>query len=415
MGMLAPQDSFFNVVPGTAPTFAIWLKAGVKLDAATSPLLVNVQCVDDRSPANIITETFTVPLLDKPPTFVTGIPGTSPSISDSTVTATSLGVFTVTDPDTTCSITSSLTSVYEIRPVTSPADLQKPGMASFNNGLSLLNNKSFCGARLIKARYRKFQVWVSAAVTQASIDFNGQAVPLPLTITCTDGNTAITGTFNVNIVDEPPTFVSGMPGSSASISDATVTQTLLGKFTTTDPDTTCSVTSSVASAYEVRKVTSPANPQQPEYEVWIKITVTQASIDFNDQTVPLPLTIKCTDGYVANDITGTFNVNIVDEPPVITLLPSTGTSINDGLQAAAATVHTFNVTDSDDVVTCSTRAPQSTFFELVAATSPAFSIRVKAGVTLAAAVSPYVMNVDCTDAVTAVSSTFTQPVLDKSR
>ncbi|KAH3898631.1 hypothetical protein DPMN_022868 [Dreissena polymorpha] len=378
----APQDSFFNVVPVTAPTFAIWVKAGVKLDAATSPLLVNVQCVDDRSPANIITETFTCPLLDKPPTFVTGIPGTSPSISDSTVTATSLGVFTVTDPDTTCSIT----SVYEIRPVTTPADLQKP----------------------------EFQVWVSAAVTQASIDFNDQAVPLPLTITCTDGNTAITGTFNVNIVDEPPvisvlpaigtaindglqtvatilhtfsvtdsddavncsvrapqnarfevvlatspafnirvkagatlaaadghhvinvdctdsvntvnytftqpacintppTFVSGMPGSSASISDATVTQTLLGKFTTTDPDTTCSVTSPVASAYEVRKVTSPANSQQPEFEVWIKITVTQASIDFNDQTVPLPLTIKCTDGYVANDITGTFNVNIVDE------------------------------------------------------------------------------------------------------
>ncbi|KAH3879225.1 hypothetical protein DPMN_003128 [Dreissena polymorpha] len=72
-----------------------------------------------------------------------------------------------------------------------------------------------------------------------------------------------------------------MPGSSASISDATVTQTLLGKFTTTDPDTTCSVTSPVASAYEVRKVTSPANPQQPEFEVWIKITVTQASIDFS--------------------------------------------------------------------------------------------------------------------------------------
>ncbi|KAH3895734.1 hypothetical protein DPMN_019899 [Dreissena polymorpha] len=106
------KDSFFKVVPGTAPTFAIWVKAGVKLDAATSPLLVNVQCVDDRSPANIITETFTVPLLDK------------------------------------------------------------------------------------------FRVWVSAAVTQASIDFNDQAVPLPLTITCTDGNTAITGTFNVNIVDE---------------------------------------------------------------------------------------------------------------------------------------------------------------------------------------------------------------------
>ncbi|KAH3826311.1 hypothetical protein DPMN_020099 [Dreissena polymorpha] len=58
-----------------------------------------------------------------------------------------------------------------------------------------------------------------------------------------------------------------MPGSSASISDATVTQTLLGKFTTTDPDTTCSVTSPVASAYEVRKVTSPANPQQPGREI----------------------------------------------------------------------------------------------------------------------------------------------------
>ncbi|KAH3879640.1 hypothetical protein DPMN_003546 [Dreissena polymorpha] len=93
------KDSFFNVVPGTAPTFAIWVKAGVKLDAATSPLLVNVQCVDDRSPANIITETFTVPLLDKCRRYIS-------------------------------------------------------------------------------------------------------AVPLPFTITCTDGNTAITGTFNVNIVDE---------------------------------------------------------------------------------------------------------------------------------------------------------------------------------------------------------------------
>ncbi|KAH3691725.1 hypothetical protein DPMN_194124 [Dreissena polymorpha] len=62
----------------------------------------------------------------QPPTFVSGIPGTPPSISDSTVIATSLGVFTVTDPDTTCSITSPVTSVYEIRPLTSPADPQKP-------------------------------------------------------------------------------------------------------------------------------------------------------------------------------------------------------------------------------------------------------------------------------------------------
>ena len=50
-----------------------------------------------------------------------------------------------------------------------------------------------------------------------------------------------------------------------------------------------------------------------EFEVWIKSTVTQTSIDFNDQAVPLPLTIRCTDGNVASDITGTFNVNIVDE------------------------------------------------------------------------------------------------------
>ena len=46
--------------------------------------------------------------------------------------------------------------------------------------------------------------------------------------------------------------------------------------------------------------------------MWTSNAVTQASIDFNDQAVPLPLTIKCTDGNVVNDITGTFNVNIVD-------------------------------------------------------------------------------------------------------
>ncbi|XP_052251637.1 uncharacterized protein LOC127858491 [Dreissena polymorpha] len=149
-----------------------------------------------------------------------------------------------------------------------------------------------------------------------------------------------------------------------------------------------------------------------EFEVWIKSTVTQASIDFNDQTVPLPLTIKCTDGNVVNDITGTFNVNIVDAPPLITVLPLIGSAIDDGLQAAA-TLQTFSVTDSDDVVTCSIRAPEDARFEVVAGTSPAFNIRVKAGVTLAAVNTPYVMNVDCTDNDNTVSSTFTQPVLDK--
>ncbi|KAH3894829.1 hypothetical protein DPMN_018988 [Dreissena polymorpha] len=77
-----------------------------------------------------------------------------------------------------------MTSVYEIRPLTPPADLQKP----------------------------EFQVWIIAAVIQASIDFNDQAVPVPLTTTCTDGNTAITGTFSVNIVDEPP-VISALPAS----------------------------------------------------------------------------------------------------------------------------------------------------------------------------------------------------------
>ncbi|KAH3894825.1 hypothetical protein DPMN_018984 [Dreissena polymorpha] len=30
------MDSFFNLVPGTAPTFAIWVKASVTLDSASS-------------------------------------------------------------------------------------------------------------------------------------------------------------------------------------------------------------------------------------------------------------------------------------------------------------------------------------------------------------------------------------------
>ncbi|KAH3691516.1 hypothetical protein DPMN_190759 [Dreissena polymorpha] len=53
-----------------------------------------------------------------------------------------------------------------------------------------------------KCFIQEFQVWIIAAFIQASIDFNDQAVPVPLTTTCTDGNTAITGTFSVNIVDK---------------------------------------------------------------------------------------------------------------------------------------------------------------------------------------------------------------------
>ncbi|XP_052216962.1 uncharacterized protein LOC127834886 isoform X1 [Dreissena polymorpha] len=61
----APMDSFFNLVPGTAPTFAILGQSQRDVVRSVITLLVNVQCVDDRSPANTITETFTVPLLDE--------------------------------------------------------------------------------------------------------------------------------------------------------------------------------------------------------------------------------------------------------------------------------------------------------------------------------------------------------------
>ncbi|XP_052257244.1 uncharacterized protein LOC127862243 isoform X1 [Dreissena polymorpha] len=116
---------------------------------------------------------------------------------------------------------------------------------------------------------------------------------------------------------------------------------------------------------------SPADPQKPEFQVWIIAAVIQASIAFNNHAVPVPLTTTCTDGNTA--ITGTFSVNIVDEPPVISALPASGTAINDGLQTTAAILSTFSVTDSDDAVTCSVRVPQNARFEVVAATSPELS------------------------------------------
>ncbi|XP_052260897.1 mucin-5AC-like [Dreissena polymorpha] len=61
----APMDSFFNLVPGTAPTFAILGQSQRDVVRSVITLLVNVQCDDDRLPANTITETFTVPLLDE--------------------------------------------------------------------------------------------------------------------------------------------------------------------------------------------------------------------------------------------------------------------------------------------------------------------------------------------------------------
>ncbi|KAH3895550.1 hypothetical protein DPMN_019715 [Dreissena polymorpha] len=393
---------------------------------------MNVDCTDA---VTAVSSTFTQPVLDKPPTFVSGIPGNSPDVSDDNVIATSLGKFTTTDPDTTCSVTLPVTTVYEIRKVASPTDPQKP----------------------------EFEVWISNAVTQASIDFNDPPVSLTLTIKCTDRNVLndITGTFNVNIVDsvscvhviigirvkagvtlaaavspyvmnvdctdavtavsstftqpvldKPPTFVSGIPGNSPDVSDDNVIATSLGKFTTTDPDTTCSVTLPVTTVYEIRKVASPTDPQKPEFEVWISNAVTQASIDFNDPPVSLTLTIKCTDRNVLNDITGTFNVNIVDSPPVFTALPATGTNIFDGLKHATETLHTFSVTDSDDAVNCSARVPENALFEVIAGVASRFTINVKAGVTLRAANGPYVINVDCSDDDNDVTATFTQPVID---
>ncbi|KAH3897845.1 uncharacterized protein LOC127864710 [Dreissena polymorpha] len=233
-----------------------------------------------------------------------------------------------------------------------------------------------------------------------------------MNVDCTDAVTAVSSTFTQPVLDKPPTFVSGIPGNSPDVSDDNVIATSLGKFTTTDPDTTCSVTLPVTAVYEIRKVASPTDPQKPEFEVWISNAVTQASIDFNDPPVSLTLTIKCTDRNVLNDITGTFNVNIVDSPPVFTALPATGTNIFDGLKHATETLHTFSVTDSDDAVNCSARVPENALFEVIAGVASRFTINVKAGVTLRAAKGPYVINVDCSDGDNDVTATFTQPVID---
>ncbi|KAH3896465.1 hypothetical protein DPMN_020642 [Dreissena polymorpha] len=226
----------------------------------------------------------------------------------------------------------------------------------------------------------------------ASIDFNDQAVPLPLTITCTDGNTAITGTFNVNIVDE----VAESTGFAGTSGDRNGYQRRFADGRHNPPHV---------------QLTSPANPQQPVITLLpstgtsindglqaaaatihtFNVTDSDdvvtcstrapestlfelASIDFNDPPVSLTLTIKCTDRNVLNDITGTFNVNIVDSPPVFTALPATGTNIFDGLKHATETLHTFSVTDSDDAVNCSARVPENALFEVIAGVASKSSI-----------------------------------------
>ncbi|KAH3691519.1 hypothetical protein DPMN_190762 [Dreissena polymorpha] len=76
--------------------------------------------------------------------------------------------------------------------------------------------------------------------------------PYVINVDCSDGDNDVTATFTQPVMDTFP-----------NVSDATVTQTLLGKFTTTDPDTARSVTSPSTTVYEIRNVTSPVNVSQP--------------------------------------------------------------------------------------------------------------------------------------------------------
>ncbi|KAH3896233.1 hypothetical protein DPMN_020406 [Dreissena polymorpha] len=256
------------------------------------------------------------------------MPGSSASISDATVTQTLLGKFTTTDPDTTCSVTSPVASAYEVRKVTSPANPQQPVITLLPSTGTSIND----GLQAAAATIHTFNVTDSDDVVTcstrapestffelASIDFNDPPVSLTLTIKCTDRNVLndITGTLNVNIVDSTLHTFSVTDSDDAVNCSARVPENALFEviagFITTDPDTVCSVTSPSTTVYEIRNVTSSVNVSQPEFELRISSTVTEAAIDFNDQAVPLTLTIRCTNGNPVNVITGTFNVNIVDE------------------------------------------------------------------------------------------------------
>ncbi|KAH3896698.1 hypothetical protein DPMN_020877 [Dreissena polymorpha] len=69
--------------------------------------------------------------------------------------------------------------------------------------------------------------------------------PYVINVDCSDGDNDVTATFTQPVMDTPPTV------------------TLLGKFTTTDPDTARSVTSPSTTVYEIRNVKSPVNVSQP--------------------------------------------------------------------------------------------------------------------------------------------------------
>ncbi|XP_052265831.1 uncharacterized protein LOC127868241 [Dreissena polymorpha] len=250
---------------------------------------------------------------NRPPVF-TALPATGTNIFDGLKHATeTLHTFSVTDSDdaVNCSARVTENALFEVI----------AGVAS------------------------RFTINVKAGVTLRAA--NG---PYVINVDCSDGDNDVTATFTKPVIDTPPSFVSGIPGSSPNVSDSTVTQMLLGKFTTTDPDTACSVTSPSTTVYEIRNVTSPVNVSQPEFEVRISSTVTEAAIDFNDQAVPLTLTIRCTDGNTVNVITGTFNVNIVDEDPVLTSFPMTSYQFLEDISVSALELNSFSLKDSDDVI-----------------------------------------------------------------
>ena len=54
---------------------------------------------------------------------------------------------------------------------------------------------------LIRVCLPEYEIWLANTVTEANLNFDSQAVPMALTIECTDGTTTLTEGFNVNIVD----------------------------------------------------------------------------------------------------------------------------------------------------------------------------------------------------------------------
>lgn len=63
-------------------------------------------------------------------------------------------------------------------------------------------------------------------------------------------------------MSQAPTFIGVFPTGSPDLSDDTVVETSLGKFTVSEA-VTCTITSPTGTIYEIRTVASPADPNQP--------------------------------------------------------------------------------------------------------------------------------------------------------